>query len=396
MFAPHVRLAIVDGDELRCPDPPVRFGDTIWEEEVQGFPLPLLALRFDQGLVLLASTPRAASAQAYWPAAGRSVPPAVPLPAMTHLAGVALSSMDLVFSSGSLVFSESDALGGDLRFALAGPPAGVTLCTLGLPCTLRLDARPDTAVLIAHAGSCGSRFVLPHVLYGWTNPSIARGGKYALGVGISGGPGSYKLCWGPAPGNPLELLVEAGELVIAGPEQQHAACYLSIPCGIQMTGSGLGWSHQIHIVWFGKECGASGPDATAVFRGMTNPVGLSAGSIERGTFDEFDLGLAGGGTRNVYPLCWSYYPSTLADFVVNVGTFTLRGPDEDSLEAACWIGALCSIKLSGLNLAVTNALLVAESGRCGTIVPLLHFYAVRHDVRQPTPRLRRLGPRQVG
>ena len=42
----------------------------------------------------------------------------------------------------------------------------------------------------------------------------------------------------------------------------------------------------------------------------------------------------------------------MSDFNVLVGSFTLRGPDQDSLQAECWIGGLCSLVLGAKNLAV--------------------------------------------
>ena len=125
------------------------------------------------------------------------------------------------------------------------PWAQVTLCTMGLSCTVALPAMPETSVFLVQEGSCGSRFVKALQIVGWENPNPAReDGRYLLGLGKGGMPGEYKMCWGFGT-NTLELTAEAGKILIAGPSPQRVACDLNIHCAFNVTGVGLAWSNQV-------------------------------------------------------------------------------------------------------------------------------------------------------
>jgi hypothetical protein len=373
-YIPHVVAAHFDADGAGTSAPPVRFGDAVWEAEDVG---PLLLLPAAYGVLVAVSTPRMGSAQAYWPAAhGSPVAPANPLPAFSHIAGVELAQK-------ALLISEVDVLGGDLRFAIAGPPATVTLCTMGLSCTVALPAMPETSVFLVQEGSCGSRFVKALQIVGWENPNPAlEDGRYLLGLGKGGMPGEYKMCWGFGT-NTLELTAEAGKILIAGPGPQRVACDLNIHCAFNVTGVGLAWSNQVFILEIGEECGSIvGP----FLPGLTNPVGRAGANTtysaeysflySAGTdYSDYALGVAHGGRRAVYPLCWAFFPSEMWEIMVSVGTFSLRGPEANSVATVCYLGLNCAFTLEGLDLAKTNAVSAVMNGTCGDHnTKLLPFY----------------------
>jgi len=183
-----------------------------------------------------------------------------------------------------------------------------------------------------------------------------------MGTPIAGLPGTnYKICWGHdivALGRGNEgYRVPAGALVIAGPIQGPHVCTMSTPCNLVLTGTNLATTNKVLIV-IGNSCAGT----PATFAGLTNPKRAKSSDAYG-----YELGIPSAGTPgNAYSICWAHEPSSNADFLTRLGTFSINGPTAVAL-AECTLGLPCVVTVSGFGLASTNKILVVQpTDTCGT------------------------------
>lgn len=265
-------------------------------------------------------------------------------------------------------------------------------------------------VLIRHASqSCGDNGVSLTALWvGMTNPSprpraadVAEAAiSYEFATGINNQPStSYQLCWAYNPPNGVpgatsiysEYRVSVGSFTMNGPEQgQKLICQLGAGCNLAIQGIGLAVTNQVLVLSkYGAACGSYDPNdpmVLAAMPGLLNPRQVTNDADA----NKYDLGVVSrGGSYSEcrvsrprescigfhYKLCWAHGVGRTAQgelpFVVDVGTFGLAGV-YGSYSVECVLGQLCAFSLSGLQLSVTNQVIVIEDfGTCGDADPAL-------------------------
>lgn len=279
---------------------------------------------------------------------------------------------------------------------MGGPVAVDSECTLSEPCKIVVEgvrmAHTSKLLFVSQSSNCGDASPTVISWSGSNNPAstdllqapgapgytYANGDTYDGGIGFAGLPGNYRVCWGFDPtGGYQDYKVTLGNFVMNGPFQgMSIACTLGTACVLEPTGVGLNTSNQLQVVAGSELCG-SADIVPAVIEGLTSPVLVADG--------KFTLGAAvvGGsyaacrvpspaasciGTH--YRLCWSHgIHDGGANYVVELGTFSMSGPF-GTYRVDCTMGSICSFKLYGSNLALTNRVMVLEeNSTCGDAAP---------------------------
>lgn len=217
---------------------------------------------------------------------------------------------------------------------------------------------------------------------------------------------TYQLCWGFDPGNNndayQEYKVSVGSFTMNGPTQgQVLACNLGAPCSITITGVGLTDTNTLMVISkYGGPCGSTdilNPVTRAVMPGLLSPRQVTNDASD----DKYDLGVVtGGGSYTLcrvaeprescigyhYRLCWSHGVDRAQDgdfpYLVDIGTFFLTGV-YGTYSVECILGTWCTFNLYGLELAITNQVIIIEShGTCGAEDPPLATFEGLHNPRR--------------
>lgn len=263
------------------------------------------------------------------------------------------------------------------RFDMIGANVAPRNCTLGLACILNLSGFGLSAtnrIIVLRNGQCGDNQPGLAQFVGLQSSKaveeVAPYSEYNLGTPIAGPPGNnFKVCWTHATiRNGVDLArayniykVTVGEpLTVNGPTQGPHDCTMSMSCSVQLTGTGLASSNKVLIIESSSGCGQENP-TVASFPGLQNPKQAEATVVGR-----FDLGIPGEGTPGTaYSICWAHNPTSLADYRVTLGVFTMSGPNEDDV-VHCTYGLSCVATVTGHGLASTNELIIAAlSDDCG-------------------------------
>ncbi|KAF4662720.1 hypothetical protein FOL47_006072 [Perkinsus chesapeaki] len=260
------------------------------------------------------------------------------------------------------------------RLAIHGPrPVGHVYCLAGATCKVHLVgfglAGASRLALVSSNLPC-------HLAEGaleisGTYPSIVSSSSfegnvtYDLGTLLPSRTITGRLCWASGADSDVrfESFSEVGFLTVTRPDPVSAECVVGSNCTVVLTGKGLLSSNHL-LVTAGMHCGASEQITAAPYNNMSNPVRVSIS----GRNDTFEFGIAtnrlGG---SIMKLCWSpQEPPTgdLSSFVVDVGNFTMHGPDHK--DSSCILGEECSVRLTGSGLNETNRILLVDRTRSAT------------------------------
>lgn len=278
----------------------------------------------------------------------------------------------------TLCWSDSPSITSDFMFTLGdftvtGPNVQDVACTFGLSCVVSiigLDLASTNKIIVLSAGNCGDNAptlasitgMLSTIGVETQSPYVS----YDLNTPLSGQPRSdYTLCWSHSPGDGAASLYKApiGYLTVNGPVQVAQHCILGTDCDITLSGVGLVATNQLLIIDADSSCGDSSP-TIAVFDGLTNPA-----SPETGNPSLYKLGIArttSDGPGSGYTICWGHNPSSNENFNIQLGTFSIDGPDRETSLLYCTLGWSCSIQVTGVNLAATSKITITTlSDVCG-------------------------------
>ncbi|CAJ1390877.1 unnamed protein product [Effrenium voratum] len=258
-------------------------------------------------------------------------------------------------------------------FTVTGPNVQDVSCTFGLSCVLELiglELQSSNKMIVLSAGSCGDNGPTLASVTGMLNAINVDAqmpyNTYDLGTPSAGQPRTdYLLCWSSAPADGAGAAfykVPVGYLTLNGPVQVSQHCIMGTQCSITLTGVGLAAFNQILIIDAAGSCGSTTP-STAVFDGLTNPVSPDSGNVAL-----YNLGIArttSDGPGSGYIACWGHNAS-YDYWNIQLGTFSIDGPDLQTSLVYCTLGLPCSLTLTGVNLAATNKIVVtALSDTCG-------------------------------
>ncbi|CAK9061613.1 unnamed protein product [Durusdinium trenchii] len=258
-------------------------------------------------------------------------------------------------------------------FTVTGPNVQNVACTLGLSCIVELiglQMESTNKMIVLSAGECGDNGPTLSSVTGMLNSITVTGqspyNSYDLNTPLAGQPSTdYKLCWSSAPADGAGAAfyrVPVGLLTLNGPVQVSQACTMSLACQITLTGVGLAASNQLLLIHSESSCGDVSA-TTATFDGLTNPVSPTTGNVA-----VYDLGIArttSDGPGSGYTVCWGHNGG-VDYWNIQLGTFSISGPDAQTTEVTCTMGLSCSIQATGVNLASTNKIAItALSDICG-------------------------------
>lgn len=274
-------------------------------------------------------------------------------------------------------------------FTMNGPANGQShSCTMGRACTITLTGTgfvATNAILIAVGDSQICQYLIDAVVtdFGtsFSNPdSVTAPGytSFSMGKALQAHnnlPGSgYRVCWASAPTltppakQVSDYRLDTGSFTLNGPVKANQACTLTSKCQFTLTGSGLTLgAHGVLVLDAGETCGdinatlvaiSSLPELADLNQSWQNPTAAE--------IDTFTLGVPTQGVgSSSYVLCWGFQPNSVTDYNVQLGTFTLGGPDVMS-GTSCTKGLACNVVLTGLSLAASNKILVIATGAsCG-------------------------------
>ena len=285
---------------------------------------------------------------------------------------------------------------------MGGPVAQDNECTLSEPCKITVAgirlSHASQLLFISQSSSCGD--TSPNVISwsGINNPAAtdlmvppanpgyvySDGDRYDAGLGFSGVPGTYTICWGFDPFNGYpDYKVTLGSFVMNGPVQgMNIACTLGKACVVEPSGVGLNTTNQIEIVSNAGLCGST-EAVTATIPGLSSPADVTDGSYALGSAVQ-------GGSYSLcrvpspaqscigthYRICWAHgLHAGGANFVVELGVFSLSGP-YGTYRVDCSMGSVCSFILYGSGFVLTNRILLIDSGAsCGDSAPVVASFA---------------------
>lgn len=288
------------------------------------------------------------------------------------------------------------------EFILIGP-IGSTVellydCTQGLECIVEVTGEGlemSNFIMVTHLDdNCGSPLNIPdfgNVINPAPILSIRNGdtgviGTFSFGTVISGKVGNFTICWSFMGGGQRNYDVRVGTLRFAGPDPQELGCTLSEDCQLYVSGVRQSHTSRILILYEEDTCGDLAADVPS-WPGINNPArshlvgppgGGGAYTYENGDIYDVNMGTAGEVGR-FYQLCWAFDPpggpSTLAAYIVQVGPFSISGPNNleaDTTVFKCTLGVACHVVIYGYGLFDPNqVLIVAGDGDCGSddVVP---------------------------
>eukprot|EP00929_Paragymnodinium_shiwhaense_P082593 TRINITY_DN4359_c0_g1_i1.p1 TRINITY_DN4359_c0_g1~~TRINITY_DN4359_c0_g1_i1.p1 ORF type:complete len:1519 (-),score=257.83 TRINITY_DN4359_c0_g1_i1:120-4676(-) len=237
--------------------------------------------------------------------------------------------------------------------------------------------------------------------------------KYRLGLPLSGNTvDDFAICWADYPAFPfaqidltrtdtgrysgghfprksetvdstvqfgLEMLAEytvfVGLFSMNGPSLTGGDCTMGQPCKIYVQGRGLSVNNALMIVYGDQAamCGLLVKQAV-IIQQFNNPVRV----VNNAPYDVFDFGTPlDHAPGPEYRLCWASEPTVVysvhdflfasqvdkMDYLIDMGTFTLNGPQGGS--RTCTLTMPCAVSLVGSGLALTDGLYIIKPGAAG-------------------------------
>jgi hypothetical protein len=186
--------------------------------------------------------------------------------------------------------------------------------------------------------------------------------RYALGTATGGTPStSLVLCWAH---DSTYLFRISNAFKMSGPTFGHQQCALTEACSLQLSGVGFADSNKLMIIPSSGECGIASEAFSSIgalsgTMAVTTPVpanGLSGVYTVASSLIVADV-------QGNYKMCWGHDPQSgngVADYMVEVGTFTLNGPAMQDF--VCPMTVPCVIYLTGTGFASTNKVKVLAAG----------------------------------
>ena len=143
---------------------------------------------------------------------------------------------------------------------------------------------------------------------------------------------------------------------MSGPTVGNEECTLTETCSLQLSGVGLADTNKLRVIASSGSCGsAAGVTSITVLSGTTSVTTGGSSNVYAVASSATSTGVHGSG----YKLCWGHNPSGNADYMFEVGTFTLNGAA--AADFTCPLTDACSIQLTGTDLASTNKVKVQGS-----------------------------------
>ena len=167
-------------------------------------------------------------------------------------------------------------------------------------------------------------------------------------------PGTWKICYCVAHDDRCSTFsgfsASVGHLVITGPDMaQQYGCTLGMPCQLVLKGHGLSRSNAIMLVHVASSCGSAPP--------LLGHVGLQW--PQRPTLQGPNHFAAGtpkaGPVGSVGRLCWAYSWSHWEDFHVDLGIFSMAGPEQQG-SFVCTFGLACALQVRGHEIPESSEL----------------------------------------
>ena len=185
---------------------------------------------------------------------------------------------------------------------------------------------------------------------------------YALGTASAGvAMNNLVLCFAYSSNYVFQI---SSAFQMSGPLVGNEDCTLTEPCSLQLSGVGLADTNKLRIIASSDNCGGAAVVGVTSINGLSGTTSVTTGgtsNVYAVASSQITAGVHGSG----YKLCWAHNPSGNADYMFEVGTFTLNGPVAENFE--CPMTVACSIQLTGTDLANTNKVKVQASGTtCST------------------------------
>ena len=180
---------------------------------------------------------------------------------------------------------------------------------------------------------------------------------YALGTASAGvAVNNLVLCFAYTSNYAFQI---SSAFQMSGPLVGNEDCTLTETCSLQLSGVGLADTNKLRIIASSDNCGGAAVVGVTSITGLSGTTSVTTGgtsNVYAVASSQITAGVHGSG----YKLCWAHNPSGNADYMFEVGTFTLKGAA--AADFTCPLTDACSIQLSGTGLANTNNVKVQGSG----------------------------------
>lgn len=242
-------------------------------------------------------------------------------------------------------------------------------CTLTSACNLQLTGTSvsDSSAIVAGTGTtCGDASNAISSWDGISNPANATSysnptAVFDLGTASGGAVGDYLLCHSPI--DDVSFPEQVGTFTMKGPNTGQAlSCTLGVTCILILSGFSLSASPaNYHLVITSSSCG-TGLVAASFAGSFENPRAVWDNNDD----NYYEMKIATEGDTSVtYRMCWAANPSSLNDYILEVGSFNMNGPSA-GMSHSCTMGQICTITLQGYGFTQDNGVLAAfgVSGVC--------------------------------
>jgi hypothetical protein len=176
----------------------------------------------------------------------------------------------------------------------------------------------------------------------------------------------FNVCWcgPPSCSDDFDFNIKAGEFEVVGPFPKIAQCTATVPCSLQFLGSAFSNIGGLLFLRTGT-CGSSGATFSS-WSGFVNPKQLQVADNANGSVFDMTAFLS---PMSLTPqpshrMCWSYSPSAIADYKVDVGSFMML-PSGSPIQPVCSLGIRCAFSLLGAGFSASNQILVSAASSCG-------------------------------
>jgi hypothetical protein len=253
----------------------------------------------------------------------------------TATTGVATSGFRLCWASDTSYTFEVGS------FQISGPFVGAVACTLTEACSLQLSGvglASSNVVRILESGSaCGSDVSGVGTFVGLSSTTSASAtlpyDAYEVApTAVTGGTSGdlYRLCWSHAPSGNTDFSFDVGLFTLNGPLTQNVDCTMTLPCAVQVAGTGLSRLNRAKVVSTALSCSTAAATPTG-YTGASFDVRVSDFYLlSGGDYREFDMGTTISGLASSgFKLCWAHDSS----YAFEVGSFQVSGPHVGATES---------------------------------------------------------------
>jgi hypothetical protein len=161
--------------------------------------------------------------------------------------------------------------------------------------------------------------------------------------------------------------VELDDVVIlVGPNILDHECTMGLPCAIPVTGHLLEPGSSLLVIPGASACGSDSAAAIAQWDASDQTPAVNyvdwdsvaaATSGSAASDQTYDFGTPVQGVPGPsYKICWSHDSLAAADHLVELGVFTLNGPD--TAEFTCIIGGQCTLNITGYGFEASNEVVI--------------------------------------